>query len=93
MEANDGGRRDIGKSKQGFADRLTHVPIDRYRCESLTALSETGLMVFSDVDSGFAEERPYTANHARNIVIREDQKCIPRLDIDVKRADSCESRK
>ena len=49
-------------------------------------------MIFGNVDSSFAEQRSYTANDAGNIVIREDQKRIPRLDVDMKCADSREPR-
>ena len=92
MEADDRGRRDIGKAKQGFTDRLAHVSIHRYRCKRLPALCQSSLVVFGDVDPGLAQESAYPANDTRNVVVREDQQRISRLNIDVKRADSREAR-
>lgn len=92
MEADDRGGRDIGKAKKGFTDRLAHVSIHRYRRKCLPALCQSSLVVFRDVDPGFAEESAYPANDTRNVVVREDQQRISRLNIDVKRTNSREPR-
>jgi hypothetical protein len=78
MEADDRGGRDIRKAKQRLADRLTHVSIDRYCRECLSSLCQPSLVVFRDIDPGFAQESTHPANYTWNVVVREDQERIPR---------------
>jgi hypothetical protein len=88
LEADDRGGRDLGKPEQGFTDRLAHIPVDRYCCQCLSTLRKSSLVVLRDVDPSFTQESTYTANYTWNVVVREDEECISRLDIDVERADS-----
>src|SRR6266550_5250103 len=92
MEADDRGGRDIRKAKQRLADRLAHVSIDRYCRECLSSLCQSSLVVFRDINPSFTQESTYPANYTWNVIVRENQERIPRLDIDVKRADPREPR-
>jgi len=88
MKADNCGRRYIGKTKQRLTNVFAYVSIYRNCGQCLASLGQPCLMVFRDVDAGFAQESSHTTDHTRDLIVGKNQQGIPRLDIDVNRTDS-----
>jgi hypothetical protein len=88
MKTDNRGRRYIRKTKQRLTNVFAYVSIYRNCSECLASLRQPCLMVFRDVDAGFAEERSHTTDYTRDVIVGKNQQGITRLDIDVKRTDS-----